>query len=609
MLYKWTTVSTLSTLLANLVLENKHTAQWPACFIQRLSPDIVVDCLLPLLSVEEVICLRRVNKLFFLLTQEPIVWQRILRRLAIPTPPLSTKFRPGVKLPDHEAEELVTRAITVDDRFRDANTMLHTSFKLAIPEIALELKLLLGGKYLVASVARRRNTGRTYALAIMNVEAHESEPKTTAALSEDLESRAYCLDAKFMRYHGEDGIMISHVRRFWSPDPQAIGTEYELDEQPQINLDEQVYDAYSGEKYPQEFECECTFISIVDLERAMDPHAKAQIGARNIFRPVRQYWSALRIYDPALYSLHERPHVSFTEQPRYTLTSQPPDRVVFLPIESDTAPSVLICNKIQARATWMHRVRQLRVLPGQNQVLIVRTVYHPQFRNEHAIELYNLPPKGRTALYTSNQLVFLTRDGVMRNFHLSDFYLPPTYTVSNNQDRYPPISIYMVANRPQTVLHYLLWPTRTQGTTDNANWIYDLSGSIVPQSGREADSDINLRLLPGVHRALVWGHEFSDRRESPSTLVFQRYICRQRGPPRTDWQDKSQEPMLARGRKEIPQLNIFAYLQNVNVNTFPEFFEKGIASISWDESIGRACAVCGDSNVITVMDIAKTDGM
>lgn len=257
----------------------------------------------------------------------------------------------------------------------------------------------------------------------------------------------------------------------------------------------------------------------------------------------------------------------------------------------------------------MHRVRQLRVLPGQNQVLVVRSVYHSQFRSEHAIELYNLPPKGHIAEYPCKQRVMLERDGVIRNFHLSDFYLPPTYTVSNNQDRYPPISIYMVPNEPQMVFHYLLWPTRTQGTTDNASWIYDLSESIVAQSGREVDSNINLRILPGIHRALAWGHQLFDRRESPHTLLFQRYICRQRGPLRTDWQDKPQEKMLARGRKEIPQLNIFAYVENVNINTFPEFFEKGIASITWDESIGRTCAVCGDSNVITVMDFAKTDGM
>lgn len=150
------------------------------------------------------------------------MWQRILVGLSLPAPPLSTKYRPGFKLPGNEAEQIVTRAITVDDRFRDSNTQVSSCFDIEIQEGILEMKLLLGGKYLVASVARRRNRGTNYALAVMNVEAHMGDIETTVSLSEDLDSRAYCLDAKYMRLDGEDGIMIVHLGRIWSPNPAAM---------------------------------------------------------------------------------------------------------------------------------------------------------------------------------------------------------------------------------------------------------------------------------------------------------------------------------------------------------------------------------------------------
>ena len=59
MFYKW--LGDTSSLLAQLVLTNK---KHPPSFIERLSIDIVVECIFPLLHVEEIICLRRVRFFF-----------------------------------------------------------------------------------------------------------------------------------------------------------------------------------------------------------------------------------------------------------------------------------------------------------------------------------------------------------------------------------------------------------------------------------------------------------------------------------------------------------------------------------------------------------------
>ena len=70
------------------------------------------------------------------------------------------------------------------------------------------MKVVPGGKYVVASV--REGTNR-YALVLLMMEHRVRIAYPVAKISTS--SKAYKLEAKYMRYGTEMGIMISYVRR------------------------------------------------------------------------------------------------------------------------------------------------------------------------------------------------------------------------------------------------------------------------------------------------------------------------------------------------------------------------------------------------------------
>ena len=72
----------------------------------------------------------------------------------------------------------------------------------------MSLKIVPGGKYLVASV--REGTNR-YALMLLMMEHRVKTAYPVAKMVTP--SKPYKLEAKYMRYEGEMGIMISYVRR------------------------------------------------------------------------------------------------------------------------------------------------------------------------------------------------------------------------------------------------------------------------------------------------------------------------------------------------------------------------------------------------------------
>jgi hypothetical protein len=72
----------------------------------------------------------------------------------------------------------------------------------------MSMKIVPGGKYVVASV--REGTNR-YALILFMMEHRVKMAYPVAKIATP--SKAYKLEAKYMRYESEMGIMISYVRR------------------------------------------------------------------------------------------------------------------------------------------------------------------------------------------------------------------------------------------------------------------------------------------------------------------------------------------------------------------------------------------------------------
>ncbi|KAG6883953.1 hypothetical protein C0993_002530 [Termitomyces sp. T159_Od127] len=168
--------------------------------------DIFVDNISPYLQVEDILALRRVNKHYFHLTHEPLIWKRFLQALRIPVPPIRPTLDRSVRSSDYEFEQLVSRAISLEDNWRKDRPTVASTMSFDASLEVLDMKLLPGGKYLIASV---RDDYRFF-IALYHLD-HPRGPHILARCQTP--TKAYKLQAQYMRYEGKPVIMIAYVCR------------------------------------------------------------------------------------------------------------------------------------------------------------------------------------------------------------------------------------------------------------------------------------------------------------------------------------------------------------------------------------------------------------
>lgn len=128
--------------------------------------------------------------------------------LNIPTAPLRPSFRWSGPDSALEVEALVTRAVSCDDNWRRPLAKLYTWNMVSAYYDIRDMKLLPGGRFLVASVQH----GSRYFIVIYNMDS----PRGSLPVARyDIPVKGYNLDAKYLRYRGHDGIMISFFGRCW----------------------------------------------------------------------------------------------------------------------------------------------------------------------------------------------------------------------------------------------------------------------------------------------------------------------------------------------------------------------------------------------------------
>jgi hypothetical protein len=138
-----------------------------------------------------------------------MVWKRILRTFHLPLPPLPPTIRYSFpSLSSLEAERLVVRALAAEANWRSTTPKAYKAWRFAAYADVMSMKIVPGGKYVVASV--REGTNR-YGLILFMMEHRVKTAYPVAKLATP--SKAYKLEAKYMRYENEMGIMISYVRR------------------------------------------------------------------------------------------------------------------------------------------------------------------------------------------------------------------------------------------------------------------------------------------------------------------------------------------------------------------------------------------------------------
>ncbi|KAJ7651602.1 hypothetical protein DFH06DRAFT_548148 [Mycena polygramma] len=563
------------------------------CYIQRLPSDVFLDHIFIHLNIEDIMCLRRVDRTFFLLTHEPVTWKRFLERMRTPIPPLRPTFRYSLQATDFEAEQLVSRAISLDDNWRQDEPQVMNRRVMKSHHRVLDMKLLPGGKFLLASV--RDLASHWYYITLFSLD----HPKGNRAVARvPTTSRAYDLQAKYMKYNGTHGIMVAYTRRMF-----RNGGKCDID--PSDYSDSDALDP----PFPLLYESVCMHVSLDALEDLVDPRVhpdSAEYYNRAAARPppffqISSYESETRITSLTLFELDNRAHVAFVQQPR---------RIVFIDLTSGVQSPMLIHNYNNFPEN-AHQIRTIRVLPEQNDVVIIRTVVTEPTPGhivaQHLTEMFHIPLAphydGDATVQPFERWPVDPRE--YSSFHISD---PVTVSVGPDHPNIqpasgapPPISLFCRTSEPMGMVHYLIWPKIEEEPGQPPKYSFNLE-FVVPQTVH-VSSPRATRVLTGSSKALMYTVD-NERTDAPRMLSMRRYLSPQLQPL---WSlrgtEDPTEPISRRDRSALSKRYYSSFQLPRNLKQ--KMDDHGLSAITWDETIGRLCIACGNEIKIHILDFAS----
>ncbi|KAJ7206725.1 hypothetical protein B0H12DRAFT_1243273 [Mycena haematopus] len=350
------------------------------------------------------------------------------------------------------------------------------------------MRLLPGGKFLIASV--RDLSSHRYYITLFCLD----HPKGNRAVARvPTKSKAYDLQAKYMKYNGEHGIMVAYTRRTFQN-----GDQCDID--PSDYRDTDAVDP----PFPLLYESLCLHVSLGALEALVDPRIHPGSDTlKNIavakdppFLQVSLFESETRITSLTLFELNEKAHVAFVQQPR---------RIVFIDLASGVVSPLLMhnYNNFPEKA---HQVRTIRVLPEQNDILVIRTVVseetpgHPLV--QHLTEMFHIPTTPGDVVQPFERWPVDAR--VYTSFHISD---PVTASIGVDHPNIqpstgapPPISLFCQTADPVGIVHYLIWPQIVEEPNKPTRYYFNLE-YVVPQTVHVSSR----RVLPVLHRYVDGG--------------------------------------------------------------------------------------------------------
>ncbi|KAJ7204396.1 hypothetical protein GGX14DRAFT_646929 [Mycena pura] len=581
--------SSLSDFLPNFLISR---LKWSSkCYMQRLSFDIFIDHIFIHLHIEDIMCLRRVDRTFFLLTHEAVIWKRFLERMRTPIPPLRPTFRYSFQVTDFEAEQLVTRAISLEDNWRLDCPQVKVRRVMDAHHRVLDMCLLPGGKFLVASV--RDLASHRYYLTLFSLD-HPKGNRAVARLP--TKTRAYDLQAKYLKYKEKHGIMIAYTRRSYK-----FGEPCDID--PSDFRDTDAVDP----PFPFLYESLCYHVSLDTLEELVDPRIppgsaafqELALARAPPFLQVLSFESDTRITSLTLFEMDNHAHVAFAQQPR---------RIRFVDLTSGAVSPMLMhaYNNLPDKA---HHIRTIRVLPDQHDVLVIRTVVSEltpgHYVTEHLAEMFHIPSEPASADTTIKPFERWPLDPRdYDSFHLSDPITPsigidhPNLQPASGAP--PPISLFCRTVDPVGVVHYLIWPKIEEEPGRSTRYSFNLE-YVVPQTVHVSAPNAT-NVLAGSSKALVFTVD-DPRKDSPRVLAVRRYLSPQLQPL---WSQRgTEDPTEPISRRDRPPLSK-KYYSKFNLPRYlrRKLDDMGLAAITWDEAIGRVCLACGDELKIHILDFA-----
>ncbi|KAK0466267.1 uncharacterized protein EV420DRAFT_1636851 [Desarmillaria tabescens] len=510
------------------------------------------------------------NRAFFVLTHESMIWKRFLNCLQRPVPYFNDKrFSFGPR--DFEPERLLAQTSSADDNWRCDFTRAFHANTMFLDAIVYDMKLLPGGKYLVVAA---KGASATHVIAVFELYGDRPDHMVFKLISStNLHHRAFQLQTRFMPFKNDSCIFIGYVYRAYS-----LGHTNNS-----VDLSEIDYNCTPGNssvRYIWRW-------SYIKMDQLKDTTSQPPLTL------TWTDWYACEspIFDVGFFAINDVPLVAFV---------QAPHTVVFtnLLAEGEALPHIAVCK---ASNTMQHlRIRALRVIPRQNQFLVIQT----SLENEHLAQLYRMPKFGKHN-QEPDETRILDIHGFIPSFQISDNYqsmdyIPghPNYFQSLNYDP-PPISIFVQTNDPPGLLHYTMMPM-----SDRADDVYyTVEGKSFNQQSRNNKEQYDV--LPGIHRALVYKTIYDDSTQTQGIVELRRYLNKKRPHPAyISGFREVREPLLRRYAMETWR-PIPVYLSITLPNEILQRIRTvGMGTITWDEGTGRVCISSRDGKVV-ILDMGR----
>jgi hypothetical protein len=180
----------------------------PRSCLDDLPNDVLLDGVLHTLAVKDILSVRMVNKRLYAITHHASIWKRLLRRLNLPLPPLPpTSRRSFARLTGLEAERLFIRSLSLSKNFSSRNPTPYWARVVEAFHHVQSMAILPGGSHLVASV--REETCSSFGLIVFVLDYRNGGALPLAKI--DTPTQAYNLQAKYMKLHGKNGIVIGYT--------------------------------------------------------------------------------------------------------------------------------------------------------------------------------------------------------------------------------------------------------------------------------------------------------------------------------------------------------------------------------------------------------------
>ncbi|KAG9222277.1 hypothetical protein CCMSSC00406_0006574 [Pleurotus cornucopiae] len=576
--------------LTNFALMRLSPARAPSPILS-LPFDIFLDQIFLYLHVEDIMCLRRVNKMFFLLTHEPIIWKRFLQAMTLPLPPLRPYYRYSLRSNDFEIEQMVTRAISLDDNWRNHHTVARRHKVILTDKFIVEMKLLPGGKYLV--VSETDEEGYRYSISVWLLDdAHG--PRVLARTDMDL--KVFNLQAKYTKYQGQNGIVISFVRRKFSRKTF-----------PWLNPSQFAPNAEIDSPVPFDYEIACFCITLDQLEAMSDadivPGSQKYYDRLNVldppFRTLAFMGSSQRMEHVSLFELNEEPYIIFVQQP---------NRIVLKNLSTGVR-STLQCNPAHDHPDKEHSISAIKALPGQKDIFVIRTIRMAFSAPPLVlIQLFDMPIAGEK--FRNNP----REEAAIDDKYLSDFVISDCNTPSLGPDHPklrtmsgppPPISVFARAADPNGVMHFKMWPKHIQvppfaGRPPRTTYRYAIR--LFQNQSLQLTGSNKAHVLPGTDRAIIYHVPEDDRSDTPPLVNLRKYIDPGYPHPDLPAPDPDEDVgVLRTTRRRVPH-RVFSTLKMPSI--WSKALGKGLAAIAWDEGIGRVCMSGHHDRLIRILDFA-----